>query len=107
MKNKGLKLYGVTTRNRHEVTWCVKELIRKTGGYVIDFYQFSNMAVCFNFEISPKNAEQLFASLIDESILDQKSLDLVTDMRNRKRIESTGTDTTIAGSLHIEFVTAD
>ena len=46
-------IQGKTREDRHHVTSEVSNPVRSSGGNLLDFKQFSNLAVCFTIELPP------------------------------------------------------
>jgi hypothetical protein len=54
-----LRINGLTRENRHEVLSHVKQAVSDGNGWITNFYQYSNLSVCINFEIELKNVAKL------------------------------------------------
>jgi len=54
-----LHLQGSTRVERHAVVDIVEEAIRGTGGWILDFHQFSNISLVLELEIPPRRLDQL------------------------------------------------
>ncbi|MBL8172859.1 MAG: hypothetical protein JNJ50_32340 [Acidobacteria bacterium] len=60
---KPLRLNAITRGNRHQVVAEAKDAISASGGWVLDFKQFSNLSFCLNFELPSRSVTQLRAAL--------------------------------------------
>ncbi len=54
-----LHLQGSTRVERHEMVDIVEEAIRATGGWILDFHQFSNISLVLELEVPPRRLPQL------------------------------------------------
>ena len=95
-----IRINAVTREDRNEMISCVKEAMTASGAWVLDVKQFSNVSVCFNFEIPSSNTARLREALaaaglrfISES---NDSLSSVSDQTDD------GSD--VAGTLQITFI---
>ncbi|NNE66832.1 MAG: hypothetical protein HKN33_09720 [Pyrinomonadaceae bacterium] len=52
-----IKLEGYTHADRNEMIWRAKEAIRNGGAFILDSRAFSELAFCFNFEVTALNLE--------------------------------------------------
>lgn len=50
-----LRLNATTSGERHRMIELAKDAIAASGGWILDFTMFSNVSICFNFEL-PFNA---------------------------------------------------
>ncbi len=58
-----VQLNGLTRVRRLEMITRLRDAIDANGGWITDFHQFSNLSVCFNFEIGIERLNQLGESL--------------------------------------------
>jgi hypothetical protein len=58
-----LRISASTHAGRIEMTSRAERAINGSGGWILDFKQFSNISICINFEISVKNIERLHLAL--------------------------------------------
>jgi len=58
-----LQIQGSTRAERLAVTAQASEAVIACRGYILDYHQFSNMAVCFTIEIPPARLTELRAQL--------------------------------------------
>ncbi len=58
-----LHLQGSTRVERHAVVDIVEEAIRATGGWILDFHQFSNISLVLELEVPPRRLDQLLRLL--------------------------------------------
>jgi len=54
-----LHIQGSTRVERHALVDLVEEAIRATGGWILDFHQFSNISLVLELEVPPGRLEQL------------------------------------------------
>ncbi len=54
-----LQIQGTTCAERHAVTSQASDAVIACRGYILDYHQFSNMAVCFTIEIPPTRLAEL------------------------------------------------
>ncbi len=54
-----LHLQGSTRVERHALVDIVEEAIRATGGWILDFHQFSNISLVLKVEIPPRRLAEL------------------------------------------------
>ncbi len=96
-----LRINAVTRADREEVISRVREAMTASGAWVLDVKQFSNVSVCFNFEIPSRNTERLREALVSGELrLTQESNDSFSSVRDRPA--SDGAD--VAGTLQITFI---
>jgi hypothetical protein len=60
---KFLAINLATHAERNAITAQAKEAILTSGGWVVDFHQFSNLAICINFEIESPHVARLRRAL--------------------------------------------
>ena len=58
-----LRITASTHADRIEMTSRAERAITRSGGWILDFKQFSNISICINFEIANKNIETLHLAL--------------------------------------------
>src|SRR5258707_2922649 len=91
-----LRLNAVTREDRNEMNSRVKQAMNASGAWVLDVRQFSNVSVCFNFEIPGRNAARLHGALASAGLrLTQESEDILSTVG--ETTASDGAD--IAGTL--------
>jgi hypothetical protein len=92
-----VQLQGVTYEDRHAMTSAASDAVSVAGGYILDFRQFSNLAVVFTIELPPSGYARLRDMLtncgIRMSLPSRQEIDLA-------RSSSTGA---VAGSLRLDF----
>lgn len=89
------------TRNpRGEMIAKVRDALIASGGWIIDFHEYSNVSLCLNFEISGQKIPPLLAALRQEGLeLTEESQSL----QAAKGGESDG----VSGTLQITFIHQD
>ncbi len=96
-----LRINAVTREDRNEMISRVKEAMTGSGAWIVDVKQFSNVSVCFNFEIPGHKASRLRAALVDVGLrLAPENDDSVSSIRDQA--ESDHAD--LAGTLQITFI---
>ena len=92
-----VRLQGKTREERHAVTSAASDAIVAAGGYVLDYNQFSNLAVCFTLELPPAGFNRLRQALGEIGvILPPPSAEELAAGAGQAGLE-------VAGSLRIDF----
>lgn len=101
-----LRINASTRADRVEMTALAERAILDSGGWILDFKQFSNVSVCINFEIPAKNVERLRQALKATDLrLTGESDDALASHsgpQDRPRAESKEAD--VSGTLQITFI---
>lgn len=63
MASTTLRINATTRADRHQTIRLVEEAIGSSGGWLLDFYMFSNISICFNIEIKTGDIDRLLAAL--------------------------------------------
>ncbi len=92
-----VRLQGKTCEDRHSVTAAASDAVGEAGGYILDYMQFSNLAVCFTIELPPAGFAKLRKKLADLRVI----LEAPSDEEMGLTEGSTRED--IPGSLRIDF----
>lgn len=92
-----IRLQGKTRAERHAVTSGASDAILAAGGYVLDYNQFSNLAVCFTLELPPAGFARLRAAL---AALD---VNLPPPEPEELALAQLPARTEVPGSLRIDF----
>jgi hypothetical protein len=96
-----LRINAVTREDRNEMISRVKEVMTASGAWVLDVKQFSNVSVCFNFEIPGRKAARLRDALVDVGLrLVPESDDSVSTICDQAGSEPAD----VAGTLQITFI---
>jgi len=53
------RIEGRTREERHGITSAAADAVSEAGGYILDFRQFSNLAVVFTMELPPVGVVRL------------------------------------------------
>ena len=94
-------IQGKTHEDRHSVTSAASSAVSEAGGYVLDFKQFSNLAICLSIELPPTGFTTLRRKLTDlEIILDPPTKEEIT-------LAEASEDLDISCSLRIAFIHED
>jgi hypothetical protein len=93
-----IQLQGKTGKERHEITAAASDAVVAAGGYILDYNQFSNKAVCFTLELPSAG----FAKL--RMLLEQLGVDVISATSNEATfLSKAASDEMIPGSLRIDF----
>ena len=92
-----VRIHGKTLQERLGITAAASDAVGEAGGYILDFKQFSNLAVVFTIELPPSG----FAKLRDKLaglgvILEQPSND-------ERAFLDAAVSGQIPGSLRLDF----
>lgn len=96
-----LRINAVTREDRTEMISRVKEAMTATGAWVLDVKQFSNVSVCFNFEIPVRKAARLRDALVATGLHLMEDGD---DSTAGVRAPSGSDGADVAGTLQITFI---
>jgi hypothetical protein len=92
-------LTGFTREDRFSVTARLSAAVNGAGGWILDHHQFSNVALCINFEIERADLRRLDAALGETGLtFASESKDALSDLA-----ATPGTGSVIA-SIHAVFV---
>lgn len=98
-----LQLSGITRADRFSVTAEVREALNSAGAWILDHHQFSNTALCINFETArrhvPRLRECLAATLVSLSRESEEALGSALDSGTEEDL--------ISGTLHLMFVATE
>jgi hypothetical protein len=101
-----LRINASTRIDRIEMTSCAERAITESGGWILDFKQFSNVSVCISFEIPAHNLEKLHRVLkaIDLSLTKEsdEALSSYNDLQNHSFAGPSESD--ISATLQITFI---
>jgi hypothetical protein len=87
---------GVTRIDRFLITARLSDAISSAGGWVLDHHQFSNYALCLNFEIPAAQLGCLQSALTTTGV----SFDV-------QGLPTESSEKMLAGTLHISFLHED
>lgn len=93
-----IQLQGSTRAERHAVTSQASDAILACRGYILDYNQFSNLAVCFTIEIPPARLADLRTRLAALEVSLQPASAEETALSGSASTEE------IAASLRITFI---
>ncbi len=62
-------IQGRTHEDRHSVTSAVSIAVGEVGGCILDYKQFSNLAICFTMELPPAGFAKLRMKLADLKVI--------------------------------------
>jgi hypothetical protein len=106
MRTRILRINASTRIDRIEMTSRAERAIIESGGWILDFKQFSNVSVCINFEIPARHVEKLRRAL--------KAIDLRTTQESDEALSSYSglqdhaisvrDESDISGTLQIIFI---
>ncbi len=89
-----LHLQGSTRVERHAMVDIVEEAIRATGGWILDFHQFSNISLVLELEVPPRRLSQLLELLQAGGVI----------FRPTPELGPGAEDDAVLGTLQITFV---
>jgi hypothetical protein len=91
-------MQGSTREDRHSVTSSASNAVGDAGGCVLDFKQFSNLAICLTIELPPAGFIKLREKLADLKVtMDQPTKEEISLAEVREDLE-------IPCSLRITFI---
>jgi hypothetical protein len=93
-----VSMQGKTNEDRHRVTSAASDAVGDAGGYVLDYKQFSNLAICFTIELPATGFSKLRNKLAELKVI----LEPPTEKEIALGEETAELD--IAGSLRIAFL---
>ncbi len=93
-----LQLQGTTRAERHAVTSQASDAVITCRGYILDYRQFSNMAVCFTIEIPPARLADL------RSRLAALEVDLQPPTAEEQAVAESPSTEDVPASLRITFI---
>lgn len=95
-----LRLDGFTRAERIGMTDRVSEAINQAGAWITDFYLYSNILICINFQVPITNLNRLAARLQETGLqLSQESLEQLMPAH-----DSILKEQELVGTLQITFV---
>jgi len=92
-----IRIQGKTSQERHGLTSAASDAVGEAGGHVIDFKQFSNLAVVFTIELPPAGYERLRKKLGGLGVC------LEPPAGEEQALAGTMAPEQIAGSLRLDF----
>ena len=92
-----IRLQGKTRAERHAVTSAASDAIGAAGGYVLDYHQFSNLAVNFTLELPPAGFARLRQALGEIGVV------LAPPSAEERAVGAGPVDQDVPGSLRIDF----
>lgn len=101
-----LRINAVTRANRDQTIARVRTAIAQSGAWVVDVKLFSNVSVCFNFEVPSSRTAQLRQALTATELrLTKESDDSLASLLEHHEAAAKGSrETDIAGTLQITFI---
>ena len=76
-----LELHVLTKRRSYEILPSLKDAIVAAGGWVTGYREFSNRAVCVNFEIEERHCQDLFSRLRTTGcVLDPRTIQSLSEV---------------------------
>jgi hypothetical protein len=96
-----LRINAVTREERTEMISQVKEAMTASGAWVLDVRQFSNVSVCFSFEMPGRKAARLRDELVAIGLhLMEDGDDSPASVRDQSGSDSAD----VTGTLQITFI---
>jgi hypothetical protein len=101
-----LRINASTREDRIEMTSRAERTILESGGWILDFKQFSNVSVCINFEIPAKNIDKLRLSIkaIDLHLSNGSDEALASYSRTQDQPGAGFEESDVSGTLQITFI---
>ena len=93
-----VRIQGKTRQERHAITSAASNAVGEVGGYIVDFKQFSNLAVVFTIEMPPAGFEKLREKLRGLEVL------LEPPSSEERALSVSAAQGEIAGSLRLDFL---
>ena len=92
-----LHIQGSTRVERHALVDLVEEAIRATGGWILDFHQFSNISLVLELEVPPGRLDSLVRLLQSGGVC----------FRPLPELSPSEANDAVLGTLQITFVHDD
>ena len=88
------------------MTSLVERAILESGGWILDFKQFSNVSICINFEVPAKNIGKLRRALeaIDLRLTSESNEALASLIRPDDQPFAASEQRDVSGTLQITFI---
>jgi hypothetical protein len=101
-----LRINGTTRTDRIEMTSRAERAILKSGGWILDFKQFSNVSICINFEVPAKNIGKLRLALkaTDLRLTTESDEALTSLSRPEDHTHAGPQEADVSGTLQITFI---
>lgn len=101
-----MRINAVTRANRVETMARVRTALAASGAWVLDVKQFSNVSVCFSFEVPGNRMERLREALAAADLrLTRESNDSFASFSESNESAGEGSQATdVAGTLQITFI---
>ena len=91
-------IQGSTHEDRHSITSAASDAVEAAGGCVLDFKQFSNLAICLSIELPPEGFAKLRRKLADlKIVLNQPTKEEIATVEASKSVD-------VTCSLRIGFI---
>jgi hypothetical protein len=94
-----VRIHGTTQGDRHSVTAAASDGVCEAGGYVLDYNQFSNLAVCFTIELPPDGFAKLRRRLTEIGVV----LETPTEEEVAASTVNSDASAIVPGSLRLDF----
>lgn len=87
MEAQLIRIETSTKHDRHQMITAVEQAVAESGGGIIDFKMFSNMAITLHIEIDSDKLPELLKDLLaTELVIDQKSQQVMLNMPPRQEV---------------------
>jgi hypothetical protein len=93
-----VSIQGKTHENRHSVTSAASDAVGEAGGYVLDYKQFPNLAICFTIELPATGFAKLRNKLAELKVILEPPIDEEIALGDETE------ELDITGSLRIAFL---
>lgn len=92
-----IRLHGTTRQERHGITAAASDAVGEAGGYILDFKQFSNLAVVFTIELPPSGFAKLRHKLAALGVI------VEPPSTEERALSGAAASEGIPGSLRLDF----
>ena len=93
-----LRIEGKTREDRYSIQDAASDVVRAAGGYILDYKQFSNLAVCYTIELPSGGFAKLRQKLTDLHVI------LEPATAEELAVDGRSPQDDIPGSLRITFI---
>ena len=96
-QNMVVRIQGKTQQERHGIIAAASDAIGEAGGYILDFKQFSNLAVVFTIELPPSGFAKLRVKLAGLGVI------LEPPSNEERALLGAAASGEVPGSLRLDF----
>ncbi len=103
MRLPTIQFNAFTKEERFELTSVIRTIFQNNHGWILDTHSFSNLSLCFHFEVNQSSMKALYQAL-SESGLDWTSRTERQWLESLEAAERAGEGELFKGSLQLTFV---